>query len=275
MKEITLSIIITHHQTPDLLRMCIDTIAKEFSGIAHEVIVADVQTQKNTVSMLGAYPAVIFLEEKTNCGFSKAVNRGIGRAKGKFILVINADIIVGGAKGVEEMMGYFAAHRDVGIMGPKLLNTDGSVQQSCFREYTPLTLLARRTSFGKTAWGKRVLERFAYKDIQIQGPLAVDWLMGSAFLMERGRLIKAGGGLDDRFFMYFEDVDLCRRFRRAGMKAVYYPSVVFTHHHMRASWAGGGLTDIFRNWLTRVHLASYAKYLWKWNVEMLFKPRDK
>lgn len=270
----TLSIVINHYRTPNILKMCLDAIKEKIRTIEHEIIVTDSMTEETTVNMLQHhYPEVRFIGNPHNIGFSKSVNPAFKKARGEFIFSINADIIVKDEKSISDMMAYFDRHPDIGVLGPKLLNIDGSVQQSFFRWYTPLAVLARRTAFGKTAAGKKRLDAFIYKDARRNPhePFAVDWLMGSAFLMKKDRLEKAGGQFDDRFFMYFEDVDLCRRFKEAGFKAVYFPQAEVMHYHIRASHKKGGFQDVFTNWLTRVHIASYAKFLWKWRVERYFK----
>ncbi len=264
-----LSIIINHHRTPNVLKMCLDSIKAKFSGVSHEIIVTDSETEEKTTSMLKEYhPDIFFIANEENCGFSRSVNPALEKSKGDYIFSINADIILEEKDSIQKLMKYLDEHEDVGVLGPKLLNIDGSVQHTYFREYTFLTVLARRTSFGKTKWGKSLISSFTYGDKKTpKEPVEVDWLMGSAYMMKRDRLEKVGSFFDDRFFMYFEDVDLSRRFRENKMKVIYYPKVTFTHYHIRASHGGRGYFDIFSNWLTRVHIQSYLKYLWKWGVE--------
>lgn len=267
-----LSIIINHHRTMETLLKCLTALEKEIKTLEYEIIVTDSEAEEGTAGLLAAkYPEVIYIAHEKNAGFSKIVNPAIEKARGDYFFIINADIILKNEKSLVDMIGYLENHKDAGVVGPKLLNIDGSIQQSHFREYTPLTILARRTLFGKTSLGKKYLDQFAYKDKKISGPLEVEWLMGSALLLERKRLEKIGGKFDERFFMYFEDADLCRRFREAGFKVIYYPLAEMTHYHGKASVGGKGIFDIFGNRLTRVHIASYLKYLWKWRIERRFR----
>ncbi len=266
-----LSVIITHYHTPDILKDCLDAIKKEIKSIDYEIIVADGDTDKKIINGLKEkYPDVLFVENAENIGFSRLVNRGIEKAQGEFLFVINADINLKKEKDVLDIIDYMDKNPDVGIVGPRLFNIDGSVQQTYFREYTFLTVLARRTAFGKTNFSKKLLDKFTYKDLKISGPFNPDWMLGAAFFLKKDRLEKIGGRMDERFFMYFEDADLCRRFKKAGFKVIYYPFTDFIHHHIRASDKGRGILDIFTNRLTRVHIASYLKYLWKWNIEKIF-----
>jgi len=149
------------------------------------------------------------------------------------------------------------------LIGPQLLNFNGSVQESCFCFYRPLTILYRRTWLGKTKKGKADLDRFLMKDFDRQTTRPVDWLLGAA-LMVRASALKQIGPMDERFFLYFEDVDWCRRFQADGWGVVYFPEAKMHHYHGRTSKKSGGIRDIFFNKYTWIHLASAVKYFWKY-----------
>lgn len=150
-----LSIIITSHQTPDLLKLCLSSIKGTAIGLEHEIIAVDCETQEETSEMMAEFfPEIKFISFKENIGYDKMVNVGLERATGDYILLLNADIVLmPGA--LAKMLDYLVAHWEVGILGPQLLNFDGSVQNSCFRFYRPVTILFRRTVLGKTSWGKK------------------------------------------------------------------------------------------------------------------------
>ncbi len=267
MNQKILNIIVTHYKTHEILRMCLDSIKKNIEDIDYDVSVADSNTDFKKISeMEKEYPEVRFIKNKDNLGFSKIVNPVIKETNGDYIFIINADILFKKrSSNISEMMDYLKKNEDVGVLSPRLTNKDASFQQNYFRNYTFMTVLARRTLFGKTNIGKKAINRFKYEDKKnVKEPLEVDWLMGSAFLMKRSRLNKVGTYFDDRFFMYFEDVDLCRRFKKNGFRVVYYPMAEFIHHHMRGSYNGLGFFDVFKSELTRVHIYSYLKYVWKW-----------
>lgn len=272
MENVKLSIIIPHYKTPEILAECLDAILREVKGIFYEVIVSDGETDEKSIERLEKkYPRVFFIGTKENVGFARLVNVGLEEARGEYVFVINADILIKNGDDVSKIIDYVERNSDVGFLGPRLLNLDGSVQQTYFRNYTFLTVLARRTFFGKTRLGRKILDRFNYGDVDMKNPFDPDWILGAAFLMRRENLSKIGGRLDERYFMYFEDADLCRSFKEAGLRVVYFPSTGFVHHHARSSDRGGGLFDVLQNELTRIHIASYARYLWKWNVAKRFK----
>lgn len=275
MENTKISIIIPHYKTPDILMECLDAIFGEIKDISYEVIVSDGESDKKSIEGIsGKYSSVLFIENKENLGFAKLVNIGLRKAKGEYIFVINADILIKNGNDILKIVDYMEQNENVGFLGPRLLNLDGSVQQTYFRNYTFLTVLARRSSFGKTKWGMKILDIFNYGDQKIAGPFEPDWILGAAFLLSRKNLEKIGGKLDERYFMYFEDADLCRSFKEAGLRVVYFPDSGFIHHHARASDKGGGIFDVFQNKLTRIHIISYLKYLWKWDwryIEKTFK----
>lgn len=258
-----LSIIITHYKTLHLLEICLNSLKDSESKIDKEVIVCDSEFLEKTKEIMEKkYKSVRYIYFKNNVGYGRLVNAGIKEAKGDYYLILNADIITN-FDGIKKMIEYMKNNPQVGILGPKLINIDGSFQHSCFRWYNFWTILARRTSFGKTKYGKKVLSYFLMEDYNKKEPREVPWVMGSAFLTTRAAISKVGA-MDNRFFMYFEDVDLCQRMWLNGFKVVYFPYATFIHHHIKSSDTKGGIFDIFKNRLTRIHIASYIKYSLKW-----------
>lgn len=269
---ILLSIIITHYKTPELLKQCIKAIKKNIQNINCQIIVTDSQaTPENQKIIKNLFPGIIYLVFKKNVGFSQLVNQGIKRAQGKYLLIINADTIIDEKETIKEMIKCFEKHPEIGLLGPRLLNLDGTWQQSCFRFYSLITVLCRRTFLGKLPWGKNFLNHFLMKDAldketsKNKNPIPVDWLMGSVLFTKRTALKKVGL-LDERFFMYFEDVDWSRRFWEAGFKVVYFPKVYVYHHYLRASKKRGGILDLFSSKYTQIHLLSALKYFLKYGL---------
>lgn len=261
-----LSIIIDHYKIPNLLVNCIESIIKNLKSIDYEIIVTDSESQEGTKELLqrkfGNLKNFSYIGYKENVGFGKSVNAALRVTKGEYIFILNADILTRDEKSILDLLKYLKNNRNVGLVGPKLLNVDNSIQQSYFREPGFLSILARRSNFSKTKMGKKILDHYGYKDNNLNMPFEVDWLMGSG-LMTKKEYINKIGFFDERYFMYFEDVDLARRFRLKGFQVVYYPESVFTHYHIRASLKKG-LTDVFINKYTRIHITSFLKYMWKW-----------
>lgn len=258
-----LSIIIINHKTPEFLRLCLQSIFNSKISLPHEVIVVDSETSRITQDVIfEEFPSVKLIPTKINTGFAKGVNEGIKNSKGEFILIINPDIIITGDS-VKKLIEFLKDDPKVGLIGPKLLNFNGSLQNSCFKYYTPMTVISRRTFLGKIPPFKNINKKFLLKDKNLEITQEVDWLMGSA-LMTTKSIINDVGLMDERFFMYFEDVDFARRFWQKGYKVVYYPKAVFYHDHQRESKSKLGALDAIFNQKTRWHIQSSIKYFWKW-----------
>jgi N-acetylglucosaminyl-diphospho-decaprenol L-rhamnosyltransferase len=176
-------------------------------------------------------------------------------------LILNSDIILTEGS-LKKMLEHLKSNPKVGILGPKLLNFDGTPQASAFHFYTPLIILYRRTLLGKTPWGKKKLADFVINLESKTKPVSIDgWLMGSALMLRRDNLEKVGL-MDERYFMYFEDVDWCRRFKEQGFDIVYFPKVTLFHYHGKQSTLRHFWEVIF-NKFTVIHITSAIKYFWK------------
>lgn len=261
------SFIITHYKQTELLAACIESIKKHINNLNYEIIVADSETQEETRELLNTrFPGVILSESKENIGFSKIVNRALKIARGNYIVTMNADIVLPDDS-IEKIFSYLEEHKDVGLVGPALFYPDGNPQPSGFRFYSPFTLFARRTFLGKIWPGKQDLNRFLMNDVDLtKKPIPVDWLMGSAVFAKKEALENVGP-MDERFFMYLEDVDWSRRFWEKGYCVIYYPFARLVHHHIKASKKSGGFLDLVFNKYTRIHLTSALKYFLKYGLK--------
>jgi GT2 family glycosyltransferase len=259
-----LSVIITSYKNPAVLRLCLRSLKKNVLCENYEILVLDSATEEDTEMMMREeFPQTRFFSNSENLGFAKLVNRGLKKAKGDFLLILNADIIIE-KKSADILIEYLKANPSVGIVGPKLLNFDGQIQPSRFRFYTPLIILFRRTPLGRLAFAKKKIDRFLYKSADPNKPQEVDWIMGSA-MMTRRETAKKIGLMEESFgFMYFEDVDWCRRFWENGLKVVFYPYAKMFHYHGKGSASSGALKAVIFNKLTREHIKSALKYFWKY-----------
>jgi GT2 family glycosyltransferase len=260
----SLSIIITSYRNPELLKLCINSIKNNIAeDFNYEIIVADSATEESTEMMMREdFPEVTFFGFEKNVGFQVVVNKGIDNSKGDYLLILNGDMLIK-KHSVERLLDYLQSNPTVGIVGPKLLSFNGEFQYSCFRFYKPITIIYRRTFFGKLGFAKKHLDKFLMKDYDHQRPIDVDWLMGSALMMRADDLKKVGK-LDPAFFMYMEDVDWCRRFWEKGLRVVYFPYAEMLHYHGKGSEKKGFIYSIFFNKLTWIHIASAIKYFKKY-----------
>jgi GT2 family glycosyltransferase len=265
MKNKELSIIITSYKKAELLELCINSIKKNIDvGLDYEIIVADSETEESTADLIKEkFKGVIFLRNEKNQGFGKLVNQGIKKSCGEYLFVINHDIIIKGSA-IQELLDFIKRNKSVGIVSPKLINFDGKTQDSAFKFYSWRTILYRRTFLGKFSFAKKYLDKFLLKKEMIKGGIVdVDWVMGSAMMMS-SKTVSLVGGVDDNFFMYFEDVDWCRRFWENGYKVVYNPTVTVAHYHGKASGNKGAMQAVIANKYTRTHIRSALIYFWKY-----------
>jgi GT2 family glycosyltransferase len=257
-----LSIIVTNYRNPELLKVCLDSIKKCAIDVAYELIVADSATQEDTEMMMREnYPEITFHPFEKNVGFQALLKKAVESSRGQYLLLLNGDIIVT-ADAINKLLAYIKGNESVGMVGPKLLNFNGTLQNSCFRFYKPFTIVYRRTFLGRLPFAKRHLDWFLMADYDHAAAKEVDWLMGSALMLSRKSIGKVGL-MDPRYFMYMEDVDWCRRFWENGFKVVYYPPAVMHHYHGKVSAKGGLVQSLLFNKMTWIHISSGIKYFRK------------
>lgn len=265
MKGKELTIAINGYRSPDILRLCLESVFREMTGtgIDYEVLVADSATEEDTETLMREqFPQVRFFSFKENVGFKTLVNTSITEAYGEYIFLINSDILLSPGA-VPNMLQYLKEHPEIGLLGPKQYNFNGSLQQSCFHFYRPETILYRRTWLGRLPFGKRHLRWFTLANENLNVATPVDWIIGSALLVSKAKAEQVGP-LDTRFFMYMEDVDWCRRFWEHGLKVVHYPDAFVYHYHGKGSAKGGFLGSLLFNRLTWYHIESALRYFWKY-----------
>lgn len=257
-----LSIIVTSYRNPELMRVCLDSIKECAKGMAYELIVADSATEEPMEMMMREdYPEVKFFSFKENVGFQALVKKGIENSKGDRFLMLNGDIIVT-KDSIQKMFDLMKSDSSIGMVGPKLLNFNGTLQDSCFRFYKPQTIVYRRTFLGKLAFAKKHLDWFLMRDYDHKSMKEVDWIMGSAIMLSKNAVEKVGL-MDARYFMYMEDVDWCRRFWENNFKVIYYPMAVMHHYHGKGSAKGGVVRSLLFNKYTWIHISSALKYFRK------------
>jgi GT2 family glycosyltransferase len=165
---------------------------------------------------------------------------------------------------LRKMFDFMEQNPRVGIVGPKILYPDNSLQYSCFRFPKFLQPVYSRTKLGESGRGERIKNQFLMKDFSHNRTQPVDWVMGSAMFI-RADAIRAAGMFDDRFWMYAEDSDLCRRMWEKNWCVYYVHDIVLQHAYGRASAKIPGVFNaLFKNKYARAHVLSWIKYFWKW-----------
>ena len=261
-----LSIIVVNFKNPPLLRLCLKSLIQTLEPVFEkEIIAVDVSSSVETRNVISEFPEVKPVCFKENIGYTKGVNEGIKASRGEAVLIINPDIVP--LKGsVERMAAYIYKNEKIGLLGPQLLNFDGSIQNSSFAFYGPLTILYRRTFLNLLPWAKKELDRFLANGKDKTKISEVDWIMGSA-LMTTKKAIADIGLMDENLFLYMSEVDWAHRFWENGYKVVYFPESRMYHYHRRGSKGRLDAFDIIKK-ETRWHIVDAIKYFRKHGISV-------
>ena len=227
------SVIVVSWNVWSWLAPCLRSIRQALGRLEGEIIVVDNASTDGTPERVReAFPEVRLLINPANRGFPAANNQGMAVARGRYFFLLNPDTVVLD-QAIEELVTFADAHPDVGVVGPQLLNPDGSVQSSRRRFPTFWTALFESTWW--QPWAPRSILAHYYvldrPDHEIQ---EVDWVTGAAMLVRR-EVVERVGPMDEGFFMYAEELDWCRRIRQAGWRVFYYPPAKVIHYGGRSS----------------------------------------
>lgn len=224
-----LSIIIVSYNTSGMLRDCLLSLQDATKGLVTETFVVDNCSPDDSVEMVATnFPDVHLIANKENAGFTKANNQALRICSGRNALLLNPDTEAK-PDSLACMVRYLDEHPEVGCIGPKLLNTDGTLQKNGtrfpvpWREFFAITGLRHLNSkaFERACWGREDFDSTA----------EVDSVSG-ACIMVRSSVLNKIGLLDEDFFMFYEEVELCWRIHRAGNKIVYLAESEVIHHWM-------------------------------------------
>lgn len=226
-----LSVVIVSWNTRDLLAGCLESVQQ--SDPATEVIVVDNASEDGSPQMVREhFPNVQLIQPGENTGFSKGNNLGMQAAHSQYILLLNSDTVVLD-EALPTLTSYLDSHPEVGLVGPQLLNADGTVQPSRRRFPILLTAVFESTWMQSIA-PRRILSRYYVEDQPDDEIQAIDWLTGAVLLVRR-EVVDTVGGLDEGFFMYSEELDWQRRIHDAGWEIVYNPAAQVVHYGGKSS----------------------------------------
>jgi GT2 family glycosyltransferase len=250
------------YNTPNLIRVLLRGVQRMEFSFPYEYLLVDNGNDGTGEMIKAKFPWVTVIQPGSNLGFARAHNLAFKQARGEFVMLLNPDLTVFQGQ-MERLLEHAERHSDVGILGPLLEAPSGMRQESCTRFPTPMIPLYNRTVLGKLPRGRRMLDWYHMRDIDHGTPHEAETVYGAAMLIRR-QALEAIGWFDERFFMYFEDVDLCRRMWEARWKIHFVPSARFVHYHQRESVIHAPW-ELFTNRLTRVHIASAIKYFLKYS----------
>lgn len=253
-----LSIIIVSFNAPRDLDACLSSLARHPPSLAHEILVVDnASTAGDPGIVVSRYPGVRLLRNARNEGFARANNIGIRASQGRALLLLNSDTEVP-AGALDQLHAALAAWPAAAAIGPKLLDRSGRPELSWGRHMSPATEIARRLLLRHAERGRRWATRRIGR--MTSARRVVDWVSGACLLVWRIDAERAGL-LDERFFMYTEDVDFCASLRAQGRDVVYDPAVTVIHHGGRSVETSRAATYAAYR---RSHLAFYEKHHPRW-----------
>ncbi len=226
---IDLSIIIVNWNTKEFLLPCLKSLFGPQRGVSSEVIVVDNGSRDGSGDEVKKnFPPVRYIENEENLGFARAVNQGLEKASGRYALLLNPDTRVKDGV-VERLMSFMDGHREAGVAGVQLLNSDGSKQNSIANFPSLVTEL-----FNKSLLRWLFPKKFPGKEKDYPEPIEVDSVIG-ACMMVRRRAMEEIGFLDEDYFLFLEETDWCYRMKKAGWKVYHIPHAEITHFQGRSA----------------------------------------
>ena len=253
----------------------LSSLYADSNGVNFCVVIVDNGSNEAVEELKNQFANLEVVKQERNMGFGHSHNRAFAKFPARYYFILNPDTeFPAGQNFLAKFIKFMDANPKIGMAGPKVFYPDGTLQYSCYRFPSFFQPIFSRTSFGRTKAGRRATDRYLMKDFEHNATQAVDWVMGSAMFFRREAYDKVGG-FDERYFMYAEDSDLCRRIWEAG-RAVYYVHDIFLKHtHGRASAkVPNPLMAILKNKFTRVHIYSWLKYFLKWRGNRRYYPHD-
>jgi GT2 family glycosyltransferase len=262
----SLGVVIVNYQTYDLTMQCVASLLEH--GIAapeHIVVVDNLSPDQSGERLVRSLPqGVVCILSKVNGGFGAGVNLGVQALKTELVLVLNPDTRFLCNK-MDVIRRLFDQRPRLGVAGLKLVNPDGSLQYSARRFYSLPDIVARRTVLGRIGPMRKLERSHLLTRKWRDEPFEADWVMGTGFVVRR-QAFEQVGRMDEGYFLYFEEVDLCARMWAHGWRVLAVPEVELVHDHQRAS--GSGILSPSG----QTHLRSMMRFFAKFGVPWLRRP---
>lgn len=245
----TIAACVINYNTGELLRECLHSVLAQN---ADEIVVVDSASVDGSVEMMKAeFPSIPLIALEKNIGFGAAANRGIKTCCSEQIVLLNADTRMKPGS-LQALHNYLEGHPQAAIIGPRILNPDGTLQTSCFHFPTPLHIFLYISGLYRFIPRLPVLKQRTLQKMTSESTMPVPWILGAALAFRR-KTFEGLGGFDESFFMYFEEVDLCYRSFSQGKQIHFVPEAEVIH-------VGGGSTTQKRAWSYIRFFTSLARF---------------
>lgn len=254
--------LVLNYKTPNNTVACVRALKKQTIADKLDILVIDNHSDDDSIGILRnrlqTVPQVHILETTDNLGYGQGNAIGIKRAKTSYVLIINPDNELQ-ENALELMLKEMEKDPTIGILAPKLIHEDNTIRDSARAFPTFFDAIIKRT-FLATVFPSR-MDRYLERKVDPNVERDVDWVVGACMFI-RTDLLEKIGGFDPRFFLFFEDMDLCRRCWKAGWKVRYFPQAVASDRKRRLS--EGGIFSVLFHKTGRIHIVSAFRYFWKW-----------
>lgn len=227
MWDFDLTVSICSWNTREDLRACLQSLREVAPANVETLVVENNSADGSDLMVEQEFPEVRLLRQPRNLGFCGGHNLAMRERRGRHILLLNSDTVVHRGA-LDVLLKALDEHPEAGVLGPKLLNGDSSLQYSCRRFPNPVAAAFRNTLLGRLFPKNAATRDYLMQEWDHASRREVDWVSGAAMLI-RDAAYDSVGELDERFFMFCEDVDYCWRVGRSGMKVLYIPESQITH----------------------------------------------
>ncbi len=276
MKDI--NIVTVNYLGKDNVIECLSTLFSDIedNGFEVQATVVDNSSNRDHIkeAMAERFPQAKYIDAGGNIGFGKGNNMGFKDTEARYYFALNPDMLIPKNKNViGSLIKFMDENRKIACIGPKLLNLDGTLQDSCYRFDKKSILIKPLKQIDwdkKYKWVKKYTDKLLMKDFDHNETMPVDWVLGAAMVV-RGEVIDKIGWFDDRYFMYLEDCDWCMRMWEEGMPVYYVHNIEMIHKYKRESSKVPGIfRALFKNKLARIHMTSWVKFIFKWRKKFKY-----
>jgi GT2 family glycosyltransferase len=219
--EALIGAVVVNYNTRELLRDCLKSVRRE--GIPEVVVVDNASADGSSKMVRSEFPEVGLISNRHNPGYGAGANQGIRTTRSPYVLLLNGDTLLGEGS-ASRLAAWLDRNERVAVVGPRLLNPDGTLQASCFPYLTPFNVLVLNTQLNRLL---RVLPRYR-PTWRGTASRTSHWVKGAALAIRR-EAFEAVGGFDETYFMYAEELDLCHRVHLAGWEIHYAPDATVVH----------------------------------------------
>ena len=266
-----ISIIIVSYNVKEYVSQCIRSIYKsDLNKNDYEIIVIDNDSHDGTIDTIKeSFHQVVLHKNNINKGFSKAINKGLSLSKGEYICILNPDVIIQ-EETLSSLLTFYHNTPSLGAVGPKILNSDGSIQHSCKRSFpTPFNSISRLIGLDRLFPKSEFFGKYNLTYLDTEKKHEVDVISG-AFMMIPIKILKEVGTFDERFFMFGEDIDICYRIKEAGYKIYYTPITEIIHYKGESvKSAPFDMINVFYSAMD-LYFKKYSKKYKYWNFISIF-----